>query len=170
MVFSNVFKMIMVLERRSEGRKASPKAEDFFKVGSKDEDEEMKDASQTDQSNDTIELEEIDLLNIGIDLFNSKDFEILQIARFTTLSSYAQQISVNEGFTKFLMTNSDRSLRLYEINYGSISQRKKGIFLLNEFSDVINKKKWTNAYFVKLGPNQRLESKAQGISGISGYQ
>ena len=92
-------------------------------------------------------------MSLGIDLLNNKDFEILQIARFTSLSSYAQQISVNDSFTKFLLTSSDRALRLYEIDYKNIEYKKKGIFLLNEFQDVINKKKWMNASFFKLGSN-----------------
>ena len=50
----------------------------------------MKEAHQTEKSYDTIEQQEIEQLNIGIDLFNSNDFDILQIARFTTITSYAQ--------------------------------------------------------------------------------
>jgi hypothetical protein len=81
-----------------------------------------------------------------------------------------QQISVNEVFTKFLLTSTDRVLRLYEIDYAIMNNKKKAIFHLNEFQDVISKKKWMNACFFKLKPNQRLEQKGPGINGlISGF-
>jgi hypothetical protein len=64
---------------------------------------------------------------------------------------------VNETFTKFLISSSDRALRLFEIDYANILAGKKGLFLLYEFQDVISKKKWMNANFFKLSQNQRLE-------------
>jgi len=147
-----------------------PKVEDFFKVSSHDEDEEMKEASQQKEERDSIEQEEVEQFIAGLDLLNSVDFDILSMSRLPNVTTIAQQIAINEGFSKFLMTSSDRSLRLYGIDYQALAHRKKGIQLLNEFSDVINKKKWTNPYFFKLGPNQRLEAKGQSIAGISGYQ
>lgn len=86
--------------------------------------------------------------------------------RFQSTNSFAQQISMNDSFTKFLITSSDRALRLYEIDYAIMNNNKKAIFHLNEFQDVINKKKWMNASFFKLNPNQRLEQKGPGIGGI----
>ena len=64
---------------------------------------------------------------------------------------------MNESYTKFLTTNSDRTLRLYSINYDNIKNHQKSIFFSNEFLDVINRNKWMHASFFKLAPNQHLE-------------
>jgi hypothetical protein len=62
---------------------------------------------------DVIEVSEIDSINQALQLINHSQFEVLQVKKFQSLNSNVQQISTNETFTKFLLTNSDRTLRLY---------------------------------------------------------
>ena len=62
---------------------------------------------------DIIEASEIDSINQALQLINHFEFEVLQVKKFQSLNSNVQQISTNETFTKFLLTNSDRTLRLY---------------------------------------------------------
>jgi hypothetical protein len=62
---------------------------------------------------DFIEVSEIDSINQALQLINHSQFEVLQVKKFQSLNSNVQQISTNETFTKFLLTNSDRTLRLY---------------------------------------------------------
>lgn len=159
-MLNNVKKLIIIL-RPKEGQVSlsqTVKAEDFFKLeassGNSQADEEMKEGKEEVE---VIDKEDAEQINQALQSINNDEFEIMQIIRFQSSNSYAQQVSVNEDFTKFLLTSSDRTLRLYEIDYDNMNQRKRSIFLLNEFTDVINKRKWMNATFFKLTPNQRLD-------------
>lgn len=62
---------------------------------------------------DVIEVNEIDSINQALQLINHSEFEVLQVKKFQSVNSFVQQISTNENYTKFLLTNSDRTLRLY---------------------------------------------------------
>lgn len=82
-------------------------------------DEEMKDESKNSSEHsheepfDIIEVSEIYSINQALQLVNQCEFEVLEVKKFQNLNSNVQQISTNETFTKFLLTNSDRTLRLY---------------------------------------------------------
>lgn len=78
------------------------------------------------------------------------------MTRFASLSSFVQLCVVNENYTSAIMTCSDRVLRLYEIRYSNIGSQRKVVILMNEFQDVINRKKWMNACFLKLNQNTRI--------------
>jgi hypothetical protein len=66
-----------------------------------------------DEAYDFIDVIEIDSINQALQLINHSEFEVLQVKKFQSVNSYVQQISTNETYTKFLLTNSDRTLRLY---------------------------------------------------------
>lgn len=117
-----------------------------------------------------IDTDDAEQVNQALELVNSQEYEVMQLHRFKYQNAHGQHLSVNETCTKFLLTSSDRTLRLYELDFDLLLQQKKALFLLNEFTDVINKRKWMNTCFFKLQPNQRLEQKGQAIGGITGYQ
>ena len=89
------------------------------------------------------------------------------VHRFEQLSSaaYIVAITVNEDFTKMLVTCSDRVLILYKINVLAKHTVSKAtnqrlppqIFEeCDKFQDVINRKRWINTAFVKLGETTRI--------------
>ena len=61
-------------------------------------------------------------------------------------------VTINEDFTKMLVTCSDRVLILYKIDFEA-----KNVFEeLERFQDVINRKRWINTAFVRLEETTRI--------------
>ena len=59
------------------------------------------------------------------------------------------QVTVNDNYTKLLI-NSDRFLRLYQVNYPSGPKGKASFALLDTFQDVINHNRWLHCQFLRL--------------------
>ena len=140
----------MILEA-SKGIQEELKVSSFFQIQNlkkkhAKEDVEMKDEeekveskessefSQLDEDDlDILHQEEVEQIKDAIYWINHKKFKIITIIRFQSQNSSVQQISINDSFTKVIMTCSDRVSRLYELKYENIGQNKKVIFLRNEF-------------------------------------
>ena len=87
------------------------------------------------------------------ELINTKAFDIRTHSRIMmSNAAHIVAITVNEDFTKMLMTCSDRVLILYRIDFDTA-----GVFEeLDKFADVINKKRWINTAFVRLEETTRI--------------
>lgn len=85
--------------------------------------DESKQSSQPTHEDafDVIDTNETESINQALLLINHSEFEVLQVKKFQSVNSYVQQISTNETFRKFLLTNSDRTLRLYQIDYENMA-------------------------------------------------
>lgn len=106
-----------------------------------------------------------------ISTINQDKFKIVAMQKFSNVNSFVQQVAINEGNNYMLLTCSDRVLRLYELRYEHLNFRKKVIYLRNEFQDVINRRKWMNAFFLRLNNNtvviEQLQNKAGDQINIS---
>ena len=125
------------------------------------EDKEMEESKESsiesfDSNKDVITTEDVDQINEALRQINTQRFEILQASRFHSTNSFVQACVVNDDFTNIILTCSDRVLRLYSINYRNLLVGRRAIIIQNEFQDVINRRKWMNACFLKLNSNTQI--------------
>ncbi|CDW83144.1 UNKNOWN [Stylonychia lemnae] len=173
LMVKNDQKVIMLLEQRDPNEMVDLQPSiftDFFRVShlkpgetEKTQKDQAKIIIEQDESleyedeRDILDQDDTDNVKQAIESINQHKFKIISMVKFQSANSFVQSLVNNDDYSNLLMTFSDRVLRLYEIKYQNIGvNHKRVICIKNEFQDVINRRKWMNACFLKLNQNTRI--------------